>query len=424
MKAEIITVGNELISGHIVDTNASRISRELLSLGIVVGRMTSVGDDREAIKASLLQAMGRFPLVIVTGGLGPTVDDFTAEAAAIALGRQLILNEEALEALRKRFEKFGRPLSPGNEKQALLPEEADVVPNPVGTACGFRIIQGESTYFFLPGVPREVDAMMKEGVLPYLKKALEVKIVIRSRMVKVFGMSESGIDEMMGPTIKEIESRGIEWASLPRYPEIHLKLTLKGTDSAHVEKALEKACNLVEEKLADTVFGRDEDTMEEVVGNLLRERGVTLAVAESCTGGLIAHRLTNVPGSSDYLEWGVVVYSNRSKIDMLGVPAEVIEKHGAVSEETARAMAEGVRKLGKTTIGVGVTGIAGPTGGTEEKPVGTVFIALTDDDGTEANRYFFGFFGSREQIKLFTSQVALNNLRKRILGIETKVGLI
>lgn len=408
MNAEIVTIGDELISGSVWDTNAPFLAKRLLSIGIEVTSMTSVGDNESDIKDSLQDALRRSEVVLVTGGLGPTPDDITAEVVARTLGRDLVLNEEALDRIKGLFGKRGLEISPNNEKQALIPEGAELIVNPIGTACGFMVREKERLAFFLPGVPGELVRMMDESVLSILLREKGERFRFKTGILKVFGLSESRIAELIGDIIERDGANRISF--LPDYPENHIKITAKALDYQEASTEVSMIMEEITRRLGDYVFGIDDQTLEEVVGGLLRSNGDTIAIAESCTGGLISRRLTNIPGSSDYMKGGVVAYSNQVKIDILNVPTGLIDEFGAVSAEVAEKMAEGVRELGKTTLGLGVTGIAGPGGGTPEKPVGLVFISLADKKGTLVKSY--NFQGDRTQIRLVASQAALDLVRR------------
>ena len=413
MKVEIITIGDELTSGSSQDTNATFIAHQLHTIGIEVVKITTVGDDTEKIVDALRNVQQKVSYVIVTGGLGPTVDDITAKAAAEALRRKLVLNKLALKAIEERFMKYGREMSPNNVKQAYLPSDSTIVPNPIGTACGFYLARSNTLFFFLPGVPGEMKRMVEESVIPIIKKEQPETTIVSSCVLKVFGKSESYCDQVLSDLIKS--EKEVAFAFLPHYPEISLKLTMRGKDGKYIEKKLKALERKIKSKkyLGDVIFGKDEETLEGVVGKLLRSKGATISIAESCTGGLITHRLTNVPGSSDYLERSLVVYSDKAKKELLKVPAGILKRHGAVSKEVAESMAKGVKSLSKTTFGLAVTGIAGPAGGTPEKPVGTVFISFSHKRQVITQKC--SFYGDREQMKFMTSQYALDVLRKYLI---------
>jgi len=411
MKIELVMIGNELVSGETADANAFFMAGALTEKGFRVARVLMVGDREEDIREALLGARDRAVTVIVSGGLGPTSDDLTTAAAADAFGERLVLREEIREQIRARFAKGGLEMPRSNEKQAVFPAGAEIIPNPVGTAPGFCLRSGGTSFFFLPGVPRELRHLFRESVLPRLESERKGSLHYRSRVLKVFGFTESAIADRLRGLNPELFSA--ELAYLPRYPENHVKVVARGADAGAVEENLAKVEKIIMEKLEGRVFAVDRETLEEVVGRLLKERQATLAVAESCTGGLVAHRLTNVPGSSDYFERGLVVYSNRAKTDLLGVPEDLIARLGAVSGPVAEKMAEGVRLLSRSTLGLGITGIAGPGGGSADKPVGTVFIALAGPDGTAARGY--RFWGDRDQVKGITAQTALDWVRRYFL---------
>ena len=413
MKVEIMTIGDELTSGSSQDTNATFIAHQLHTIGIEVVKITTIGDDTEKIVDALRNAQQKVDCVIVTGGLGPTVDDITAKAAAEALRRKLVLNKLVLKAMEERFMKYGRKMSPNNVKQAYLPSDSTIVPNPIGTACGFYLARSNTLFFFLPGVPGEMKRMVEESVIPIIKKEQPETTIVSSCVLKVFGKSESYCDQVLSDLIKS--EKEVAFAFLPHYPEISLKLTMRGKDGKYIEKKLKALERKIKSKkyLGDVIFGKDEETLEGVVGKLLRSKGATISIAESCTGGLITHRLTNVPGSSDYLERSLVVYSDKAKKELLKVPAGILKRHGAVSKEVAESMAKGVKSLSKTTFGLAVTGIAGPAGGTPEKPVGTVFISFSHKRQVITQKC--SFYGDREQIKFMTSQYALDVLRKYLI---------
>jgi nicotinamide-nucleotide amidase len=412
VSVEIITIGNELLSGSTVDTNAAFIASSVNTIGLSVSRMSSVGDNMDDMVAALKTVLPETRFVIVTGGLGPTDDDCTAVAAARAFGKQIVLNQEALAAIEKIFAGVNVKMPFPSKKQAMLPEGVRLIPNPVGTASGFLIEEGVQEFMFLPGVPREVEAMTESFIIPHLRKQSGSKEVIITRAFRVFGLWESAIQERLEGAIPE--GTLVSLAYLPSYPEVRLKLTGKGADPSAVQKDLDQITGIIHEKVGQFVYSSDDEPLEAVVGQHLRDRRSTLALAESCTGGLISHRLTNVSGSSDYLERSVVVYSNRAKTELLNIPEDILKKHGAVSEPVALLMAKQIRELSGTTFGLSVTGIAGPTGGSPEKPVGTVFISVASELTEEVKQY--RFYGSREQIKLMTSQMALSNLRLFILN--------
>lgn len=409
--SEIITVGNELITGVQVDTNGAFLAEQLWARGIPVRRIVSVGDDAAALTAALMESLVRAPIVLLTGGLGPTADDITTAVVARALGREVVCDPDALDHLGGLLASYGLPPTEMQKKQACFPLGAEVLPNPRGTAPGFLLREGGAVLIVLPGVPEEVKAIMEQTVLPLLEREVKDRGRYQSRTLKIFGLSEAEVAERVRDLAEQ--SNEAQLSFLPRFPEVHLRITVCGTTRAEAEERLQVWETGIAERLSPYVFGKDRETMEEVVGKLLRGRRATLAVAESCTGGLIGHRLTNVPGSSEYLERVVVAYSNQTKIEVLKVPEEVIGSHGAVSAPTARAMAEGVRRTAGTLLGLSTTGIAGPGGGSPEKPVGTVFVCVTD--GSEAWIKEYHFPGDRGRVKGMTAAVALNQVRRYLL---------
>ncbi|MDY7034365.1 MAG: competence/damage-inducible protein A [Thermodesulfobacteriota bacterium] len=412
MNAEVITIGNELISGSVVDTNSSFLAEKLLSVGIEVQRITSIGDNESDITDSLRTAIERSEVILVTGGLGPTPDDITAEVAAKAFGRALIVNETALNWVKRLFEEYGLEMPQNNEKQALMPENSELIMNPVGTACGFLVREKQKLFFFLPGVPRELVRMTDESVIPIIKNERMQGLRFKTTTLKIYGLGESKIAELIRDIVDQNDH--IRFGFLPNYPENHIKITAKGQNDEEVAARISRMVNEVTKRLRDYIFGKDDMTMETVVGELLRKNNHTIAVAESCTGGLISQRLTNISGSSDYLKRGIVAYSNQAKRELLHVSSQFIDEFGAVSEQVAEKMAQGARELGKTDLGLGVTGIAGPEGGTDIKPVGLVFISLADREETVVKRY--NFPGDRTLVRLAASQAALDLVRRYYLS--------
>ena len=400
-----------MVSGEVADANAFFMANALTERGFSVTRVSMVGDQEGQIQDALLQSRDRAEAVIVSGGLGPTSDDLTTAAAAKAFGESLVLHEESLEQIRERFAKGGLEMPRSNEKQAVFPASAEIIPNPVGTAPGFCLQSRGKAIFFLPGVPRELQHLFHETVLPRLERERKGKIHYRARTLKIFGLTESAIADCLSGIRAEHFSATL--AYLPRYPENHVKIIVQGSDLPEVERNLAELEKVIREKLEGRVFAVDRETLEEIVGRLLKERQATLAVAESCTGGLVAHRMTNIPGSSEYFERGVVVYSNQAKTELLQVPGDLIAELGAVSAPVAEKMADRVRHLSRATLGLAITGIAGPGGGSAEKPVGTVFIALSGPDGTASRRYQFR--GDRNQVKMISAQTALEWVRRYFL---------
>ena len=396
MRAEVITVGDELITGLVVDSNSAYLGRRLTELGFRVVRMTSVGDGPEEIRIALQQVSS--DVAVVTGGLGPTPDDRTKEVFAEVVGRRLVLDEEVLEGIRKRFAHRGMEMPRSNVRQATVPEGSQVLPNRWGTAPGLHVKADGRHFFLLPGVPREMRGIFEESVVPVLRK-LSGR-AINFVLLRTTGISESALCEKLSDLDLD------KVAFLPG---------LEGVDVRVMWEEGEDPTQLIEEirrRAGQFVYAEGEEGMEEVVGRLLKRRGWRIATAESCTGGLVGHRITEVPGSSDYFERGVVAYSNRAKVELLGVPEELIRRHGAVSPQVAKAMAEGVRERTGVEVGLGVTGIAGPTGGTPEKPVGLVYIGVATPEEVRVKE--FRFVGERSQIKFRASQAALDMVRRAV----------
>ena len=413
MKIGILTIGNELTSGRIQDTNSALISRAMQEQGWAVAGMISVGDDDGAIRDALAYLLARVDAVIVTGGLGPTADDITTAAVAKAFGLGLYSDPAVLAHIRRRFEKFRLPWTENNAKQAVFPEGAEIIPNPNGTAAGFALRREGRIVAVIPGVPAEARRMLPEGVIPLLRKAFpEAALHVETFTFKLFGLPEAAVDEAMADA--DLAGLGVGIGFYPNFPENHLVLTARESSAETAGEKLREAGKRVEARLGKHIFATGEESLAGNIAGRMTERKLTLAVAESCTGGLITDRLTDIPGSSAFFERGVVTYSNAAKIALLGVPEAVIREHGAVSAETARLMAEGVRKSAGTDLGLAVTGIAGPSGGTEAKPVGTVFIALACGETTVCRPYAFRW--ERRRNKVMASQAALLMLWRYLTG--------
>jgi nicotinamide-nucleotide amidase len=413
MGTEIITVGTELLLGQIIDTNASWIAQRLAEAGIDLYYKTTVGDNAGRIEAALRQALSRADVLITTGGLGPTEDDLTRDVVAAVLGRPLHLDSDVLARIEQRFAHRKIPMSENNRKQAMVPEGAEVLHNPNGTAPGLFLREGGRCVACMPGVPAEMKPMLTRQVIPQIREVFGIRSRIVSRVLKMCGISESKVDQAIGDYFREMRNPTI--GILAHAGEIHVRLTCKGEDPAEITRMLDALEGKVRQRLGALVFGRDEEKLEALVGQLLRARGATLAVAESCTGGLIASRLTDVAGSSDYFERGMVTYSTAAKQHLLGVPRELIGNSGVVSLDVVRVMADGVRRRSGTTFGLATTGIAGPSGGTSERPVGLVCVALAWEGGDIAREY--RFHGGRELIKYRAAQMALEMLRRHLLGV-------
>jgi competence/damage-inducible protein CinA-like protein len=413
VKVATLSIGDELLLGEIVDGNAAHIAQQLYRHGIKVHRHLTVGDQEQEIAEAVLSLAGGSDLVIVTGGLGPTLDDVTARSVAKATGRRLVLNEEALAHVRMTAGKLGTGVHPLNEKQALFPAGATIVPNPVGTACGFHLNHDGCALFFMPGVPVEMARMLDETVIPLLEERGKGDKSLKTRTVKIFGLSEAATEGMLADV--DMSGLGVTVAFAVDFPEVHLKLRAEGPDAPQVEEALGKACGMVLTKVGGYVFGSDGETLDSVVAELFRRKRVTLSLAESCTGGLVAKRITDAPGSSEYFVEGAITYADTAKTRVLGVSPGVLGEQGAVSSTTALAMARGMRKHAGTDIALAITGIAGPAGGSDTKPVGTVFLALATSSGCRAKEYRFS--GSREEIRTITACTAMDWLRRYLVSL-------
>ncbi|MFA5181482.1 MAG: competence/damage-inducible protein A [Syntrophales bacterium] len=413
MKTGIITIGDELTSGGIQDTNTALIARQFHLQGWQVAATMSVGDDETMIKGALDFIMPLTDAVVITGGLGPTADDITTAAVARAFNLPLYTDEEVLSNIKAIFARYGFKWTENNAKQAVFPQGAQILANPVGTAAGFSLRVRGKIIAVIPGVPVEVRRMLPEVVLPFLRCSFpEESPCLAVRTLKLFGLGEAAVDQAIAGI--DLPGFGVGVGFYPRFPENHLVLSARDALEAAAWLKVNKAEEEIHKRLGPYIFAYDEETLEGVVAGLLKEKGLTLAVAESCTGGLITDRLTDIPGSSMYLERGLITYSNRSKTDLLGVPEEIIQKHGAVSEETGRLMAEGARRLAGSDLGLATTGIAGPDGGSEAKPVGTVFIALADGGETVCRK--FSYRWDRRRIKVIASQAALIMLKRYLTG--------
>jgi nicotinamide-nucleotide amidase len=413
MKIGILTIGDEITSGRIQDTNTAYLAREFRVRGWEVAAAMSVGDSIGAIRGALDCILSVSDGVVVTGGLGPTADDITTEAITEIYGLRLFTDEAVLQTIKDRFAQRGLRWSDNNAKQAMFPEEAIPLRNPVGTAWGFCLKRVGKPIVVLPGVPMEVKKMVPEVVIPLFEKEDPAgKKAMAVKTVKLFGLGEALIDDALADLKYDHEHVSIGF--YPRFPENHLVITSWHDDRTRVDENIANVLKGIQERVGKHIFGYDEDTLEGMIGALLTEKKLTISVAESLTGGLVADRITNVPGSSAYFERGVVTYSNRSKTELLGVPEEVLREHGAVSKEVAVLMAEGVRRASGTDIGVSTTGIAGPAGGTDAKPVGTIFIAVSD--GKRSICRDFSFKWERRRIKEITTQWALELIRRFLTG--------
>lgn len=411
MQVEILTIGDEIITGHITNTNASYLARHLTALGLDVKWITAVGDHEPDLHAALDLAMHRADVVIATGGLGPTHDDITKKVAARYFNSSFAFVPEILQKIKSAFEARGYPMPKVNEEQAMVPEKATIIENPVGSAPGFWFEEGGKKCFFLPGVPSELKAMSEQTVFPLLKSYGRPR---REKIIRTIGIPESTLFEQTD-NLKEVEKL-VKIAFLPRSGGVDIRLIATADSEKECERKLNQAIQYFQQKFSQNIYGYDDQELEEVVAQLLFKLKKTVAVAESCTGGLLAHKLTNISGSSEYFERGVVAYSNQAKMDILGVRSETLQKYGAVSEQTAVEMAQGVRKISASDFGLSTTGIAGPTGGTPEKPVGLVYVGFADAHGAYAKRYHF--FKDRLLNKNRAVMAALNILREELLKLR------
>ena len=414
MKAEILSVGDEVVAGQIVDSNAAWLAERLVELGVEVDRHTAVGDDAEAVASALREATERAHLVVVSGGLGPTEDDLTRHGVAAAAGVPLDLDEESLAAVEARFRRFERRMPPRNRIQAMVPQGAKVLPNSQGTAPGFIVCVRGAHVAVLPGVPREMRAMFAAHVAPFIERLPVGRRAIRVERLRLFGLPESTVNERLrhlmardaNPVVGLLVSRAV----------ITVKFTARAATQDQAAALIAPVRAQAARLLGDAVFRAD--TLEDAVAGLLERHERTLALAESCTGGLVGHYLTNVPGISRFLLEDLVTYSNQAKVGLLGVPPETLAAVGAVSEETAGAMARGVRERAGADLGLSTTGIAGPGGATPTKPVGLVYVGLATADGTRVERR--KFVGHREVVKDRAAKTALDLLRRHLEKLDDR----
>ena len=412
MKSAIIAIGDELLIGQVVNTNAAFIGEKLTDAGIEVCRVVTVSDNDADILQSFRQESAAHDVVIVTGGLGPTHDDRTKKALCSLFDTDLVANPDALEQIKRLMETRRIRWTSSAEEQALVPRKAAVIPNRHGTAPGLLFESDGRMFVVLPGVPYEMEGMMDDFVVPYLKAKSRGNVILR-RTLNTTGISESLLAERLGNLGDLLGDAKL--AFLPSPSGVRLRISVTGSDRALCESKLKQIELQIRVKSGKYIYGVDQEELESVLGRLLILHSLKLAAAESCTGGMIAHRITNVPGSSQYFERGVVAYSNESKIDILGVRSETISSHGAVSKQVAEEMASGIRRIAGTDIGISTTGIAGPAGGTPEKPVGLVWLGYADEE--EALAVQFNFGDNRLRVKERATQAALELVRRRILKI-------
>ena len=404
-KAEIIAIGSELLTPFRIDTNSLFLTRTLEEKGIAVVAKTIVGDNMEDLLFVFRTAFSRSDIIVCSGGLGPTIDDLTKQALAEYLGVPLEFHEDIWQTIVDRFAKRGLKVAETNRRQAMIPAGARILPNPLGTAPGVSMMIAEKQQIFLlPGPPFELEAMWEKEALPLLQEASPLQRTV----LKVAMTSESQVDEMLRPVTDRL--RNVRYTILAGAGEIEIHLLSESLYATERAQATAEMRSI----LGSRLYTESLDPLEAVVGNLLKERGKKVAVAESCTGGLLAERLTQIAGSSAYFERGAVTYSNEAKIELLGVSSESIAEHGAVSEPVAREMAEGILRKSHADFGISITGIAGPDGGTPEKPVGVVFVGMAERNGETIVKKF-SFPGNRDRVRFFSSQAALNLLRMRLL---------
>lgn len=416
MTAAVLSIGTELTRGELVNSNAAWLSEELTKLGFEVVEHATVDDDLERIVTVLLRFAELHEVVVCTGGLGPTTDDLTTEAVARAAGVKLVRDERVVEGIRAKFKAFGRVMPESNAKQGDFPDGARVLDNSMGTAPGFAVELGRAQMFFVPGVPREMKHLFGESIGPTIATMVERRT--HQVHLRSFGMTESGV----GQALRDLEAAhdGLTLGYRASFPEIEVKVHMRADTPDAAKDRAERVAEEVEARLGHAVFGGKDDTFPAVVGGVLREHGLKLAVAESCTGGRVGEMLTRIPGSSDYLLLDAVVYANEAKQAVLGVDPAILEAHGAVSSETAAAMAEGARRVVDADIAISITGIAGPGGGTEDKPVGTVWFGLARRGEPTVTKHRKLPWG-RERVQILSSYVALEMVRRAVLGRDLEV---
>jgi len=421
MKVEILTIGDELLRGEIIDTNKARIAAKLLSCDIEVQHQVSVQDDPDTMLEAFRSAASRSDLILISGGLGPTSDDLTAEVIAKAFCRRLVVHQPSLDAIRAFFERKTsgtRPMAESNTKQAYFPEGAEVLPNAIGTAPGFRLEVGSVHLICMPGVPRELDLMMDTHVLPWIEKRWPGRSVVCERRLRTFGVGESSIEDQLGGLARGGGPLGdVRLGYRTAFPDNFLRLVAHASTVQEAQARLDEASAKIRHLLGPLVYAEGEVEMEQLLCELLRAEGKTVAVGESCTGGLVSELITSIPGSSEVFLGGVVAYSNRAKVEFLGVSEALLNTHGAVSEQVARVMAEGVRERFMADFGLASTGVAGPGGGTTEKPVGLVYLAWAEKSrATRVEKLELPF--PRHLHRRLCAQILFDGLRRRLLGFE------
>jgi len=412
MKAEIISIGNEILRGQITDTNANFIAKKLVELGIDLEHISVVSDNSESLLSILKLAFQRSDLIITTGGLGPTEDDITYQTIARTLNLKLIKYPEAEENLKKILKKINKTISPSNLKQVYLPEGTKIIINQYGTAPAMILEKDNKIICSFPGVPHEMKNLIEENLIPYLKEKFPPFMIKKSKTLKITGLGESSVNELIRDYINKQTNFSFGIYANPE--DIQVQITTQAPTEKKVEKLLQSSVNQLTKILGNYVYGSDEETIEEIVGNLLKTKKLKVAVAESCTGGMLGEMISRIPGSSEYFQGGVISYNAKIKEDLLKVPPEVIRKYGEVSRQVAKLMAEGVRICCHSDIGISITGIAGPGGSTEKKKVGLIYMALADGKKTITQKH--QLFGSRQLIRLRSTRRVLNMLRLYLMG--------
>ncbi len=410
VSAEIIAIGSELLTPGFVDTNSSYLTGQLNALGITVVMKAIVGDDENYLENALRGCLSRTPILITIGGLGPTEDDVTKKVVARVLQRQLVLDDATLGRIESLFKSRGITMAPNNARQALILTGSEILVNHHGSAPGLWISTGKHHIALLPGPPSELKPMFEKYCAPRFQK-LAGGVTLARRVWRTTGLGESSLDARIAPIYTK--HKNVETTILAKPGQVEIRLTARGKNTEDAERQIRELAEEIEHSLEDFIFARAEQTLEEVVGLMLVLKNATISLAESCTGGMVAERLTGVPGSSRYFMSSVVCYSNESKMELAGIPPLLLSMQGAVSEEVARGLAEGIRERANTTVGVGITGVAGPDGGSEEKPVGTVHIAVAVPGETLHRR--FSFPGDRHRVRWQASQAALNMVRQILM---------
>lgn len=411
MKAEIITVGTEILLGDIVNTNSQYLAKELADLGVEVYYQGTVGDNEDRLLQSIEESLNRSDMVITTGGLGPTKDDLTKETAAKFFNQELVLDEKSWNKIEIYFNKLGKIPTENNKKQAYFPKDAIILENNNGTAPGAILRKGKKIIIVLPGPPREMKPMFEESVKPYLKSLTNE--ILESKTLRFYGIGESSLEEEIIDIIKEQSNPTV--APYAKDMEVTLRITAKATSKEEAINLINPVVHKIQDKVGKYIYSDDDISLEDTVAKILVSKNLTIGVAESCTGGMVSSNLINYPGISSVFMEGCVTYSNEAKMKSLGVKKETLDKFGAVSEETAKEMAEGIAKRHNTNIGLSTTGIAGPEGGSEEKPVGLVYLGIYINGKTMVKRYVFN--GNRQQIRLRATKTILNDLRLELINI-------